>query len=114
MRAQIAAKQLLHRFVFDADSFLSGLRKVVYSGLRQPHFCNRRRNRVCTNRTAADSASADLILSQSVRLGAKHARTAVRVYAAEDSRNLNRRNHEIFTFDCSNYDADERDDDLVQ
>ena len=47
--------------------------------------------RVCTNRTAADSAAADLIFSHSVRLGAKCARTTVRVYAAEDSRNLNRR-----------------------
>jgi len=33
MRARIAAQQLLHRFVLDADSFLSGLRKVVYSGI---------------------------------------------------------------------------------
>ena len=31
MRARIAAPQLLHRFVLDADSFLPDLRKILYS-----------------------------------------------------------------------------------
>jgi len=86
--------------MLDADSFLPDLRKLVY--------------RVCTNRTAADSAAADLILSHSVRLGAQHARTPCvftqpRIYEISTGDN-----HEVFTLDCSNYDADEREDDLVQ
>jgi hypothetical protein len=31
MRARIAAQQLLHRFVLDADSFLPDLRKIFYA-----------------------------------------------------------------------------------
>jgi hypothetical protein len=31
MRARIAAQQLLHRFVLDADSFLPDLRKIRYA-----------------------------------------------------------------------------------
>src|SRR6266508_1852197 len=95
MRARIAAQQLLHRFVLDADSFLSDLRKIVYSGLWQPHVCYRRRTRVGTNRTAADSAAADLILSHSVRLGAKDARTAREF--------LHPRIHEISTGEIMKY-----------
>jgi hypothetical protein len=114
MRARIAARQLLHRFVLDADSFLSDLRPVLCSAFQRPHFVDRRRNCVCTNRTAADSAAADLILSHSIRLGAKDARTAcvfmqLRIYEISTGEN-----HEISTIDCSNYDADERYDDLVQ
>ena len=114
MPARIAAQQLLRRFVLDADSFLSDLRRVPYSAFYRPHFCNRRRNSVCTNRTAADSAAADLILSYSIRLGAKHARTACVFMQPRIHEISTGENHEIFTLDRSNYDADERDDDLVQ
>ena len=114
MRARIAAQQLLHGFVLNAQSFLSGLRKIVCSAFYRPHFCNRRRDRVCTNRTAADSAAADLILSHSVRLGAKHARTACEFTQPRIHEISTGENHEISALDCSNYDADERDDDLVQ
>ena len=31
MRARIAAQQLLHCFVLDADSFLPDLREILYS-----------------------------------------------------------------------------------
>ena len=50
----------------------------------------------------------------SVRLGAKHARTPC-VFKQPRIHEISiGENHEIFTLDCSNYDADERDDDLVQ
>jgi hypothetical protein len=114
MRARIAAQRFLHRFVLDAQSFLPDLRKVLYSAFQRPHFCNRRRNRVCANRTAADSAAADLILSYNVRLGAKHARTARQFTQPRIHEISTGENHEISTLDCSNYDADECDDDLVQ
>src|SRR6266403_3211006 len=112
MPARIAAPQLLHRFVLDADSFLPDLRKILYAAFQRPHFCDRRRNRVCTVRTAADSAAADLILSHSVRLGAKHARTSCVFMQPRIHKISTGENHAISTLDCSNYDADECDDDL--
>jgi hypothetical protein len=114
MRTRIAARQLLHRFVLDADSFLSDLRGILHSGFSRSHFVDRGRNCVCTNRTAADSAAADLILSHSIRLGAKDARTACVFTQPRIHEISTGENHEIFALDCSNYDADERDDDLVQ
>jgi hypothetical protein len=114
MWARIAAQQLSHSFVLDADSFLPDLRRVLYSAFQRPHFCNRRRNRVCTNRTASDSAAADLILSHSVRLGAKHARAACEFTQPRIHEISTGENHEISALDCSNADANERDDDLVQ
>src|SRR5439155_23284319 len=80
----------------------------------RPNLWARRRNRVRTNRTAADSAAADLIVSHSVRLGAKHARTACEFTQPRIHEISTGENHEISALDCSNYDADERDDDLVQ
>ena len=63
---------------------------------------------------AADSAAADLILSHSIRLGAKDARTGC-VFTQPRTHEISPgESYEIFAFDCSNYDADERDDDLVQ
>ena len=114
MPARIAAQQLLRRFVLDADSFLSDLKRVPYSAFYWPHFCNRRRNSVYANRTAAYSAAADLILFHSVRLGAKYARTACEFTQPRVHEISTGENHEISAFDCSNYDADERDYDLVQ
>jgi hypothetical protein len=114
MQARIAAPQLLHGFVRDADSFLPDLRRVLYSAFQRPHFCNRRRNRVRTNRTPAYSAAADLILSHSVRLGAKHARAACESTQPRIHEISTGENHEISALDYSNADADERDDDLVQ
>ena len=64
--------------------------------------------------TAADSAAADLILSHSVRLGAKHARAACEFTQPRIHEISTGENHEISALDCSNYDADERDHDLVQ
>jgi len=77
-------------FVLDAGSFLPDLRRVLYSAFQRPHFCNRRRNRIYANGTAS-TPPPRINFSHGVRLGAKHARAALRVYAAEDSRNLNRR-----------------------
>ena len=50
----------------------------------------------------------------SVRLGAKHARTACEFTQPRIHEISTGENHEISALDCSNYDADERDDDLVQ
>src|SRR5438046_796168 len=105
MPARIEA-QLLHRFVLDADSFLPALSPLLCSAFYRPHFWDRRRNRVCTNRTAADSAAADLIVSHSVRLGAKHARTACEFTQPRIHEISTGENHEISALDCSNYDAD--------
>jgi hypothetical protein len=52
--------------------------------------------------------------SLSVRLGAKHARTACEVTQPRVHEILTGGNHEISTLNYSNYDADEREDDLVQ
>ena len=114
MQARIADQQLLHGFVLDADSFLPDLRRVLYSAFQRPHFCDRRRNRVYANGTACDSAAADLILSHSVRLGAKHARTACEFTQPRIHEISTGENHEISALDCSNYDTDELDHDLVQ
>ena len=114
MWARNAGQQLLHGFVLDADSFLPDLRRVLYSAFQRPHFCNRRRNRVYANGTASDSAAADLILSHSVRLGAKHARAACEFTQPRIHEISTGENHEISALDCSNYDADEHDDNLVE
>src|SRR6476469_9102202 len=114
MRTAIAAWQLLHGFVLDTDSFLSSLGKVVYSRICKTHFCDRRCNRVCTNGTAANSASADLTLSTAFGSAQNLTRivcgfTQPRIHEVSTGEN-----HEISTFDCSNDGTDERDDDLVQ
>ena len=100
--------------MLDTDSFLSDLKKVLHSVFQRPHSCDRRRNCVWTNRTASNSAAADLILSQSIWLGAERSRTAS-VFMQPGIHEISTgENHEISTFDCSNYDADEREDNLVQ
>ena len=100
--------------MLDADSFLPDLRPIPYFAFERPHFCSRRRNRVYTSRTAADSAAADLILSHGVRLGAKRARPAYVFTQPRIQEISTGENHEISALNCSNDDADERDDDLVQ
>ena len=49
-----------------------------------------------------------------LRLGAKHARTTCVFTQPRIHEISTGENHEISAFDCSNYDADERDYDLVQ
>jgi hypothetical protein len=54
---------LLHGFVLDADSFLPNLKHFFDSPLYRPRLFYRRCDCFSANRTAADSAAADLILS---------------------------------------------------
>jgi hypothetical protein len=55
-----------------------------------------------------------LILCNSVRLGAKHARSAREFTQPRIHEISTGEDHEISTLNCSNYDADERDYDLVR
>jgi len=113
-RRHIAAHQLLQRFMLDADPFLPDVRRVSHPALRRLHICHRRRNWRCTNRTAADSAAAGLILSTAFGSAQELARSVCMFPQPSIHEISTGENHEISAFDCSNCDADERDDDLVQ
>src|SRR5215831_7308873 len=73
-RPRIAAPQLLHRFVLNADPFLPDIRRFLDSRLYWPRVFHIRHDCFCADRKAADSAAADVILSQGLWLGAGHVR----------------------------------------
>ena len=62
-RTSITSAQLLHGLVLDTDSFLPNPICFLDSPLYRPRLFYRRSDCFGANRTAADSAAADLILS---------------------------------------------------
>jgi len=113
-RPRIAARQLLHRFVLNADPFLPDIRRFLDSRLYWPRVFHIRHDCFCADRKAADSAAADVILSQGLWLGAGYVRPAYAFTQPRIHEISTGENHEISAFNCSNNGVDERDIDLVE
>ena len=112
-RRSIPAARLLYGFVLDADSFLPNLKRFLDSPLYRLRLFYRRSDGFCTNRTAADSAAAGLILSHTPARREARARCA-RSRSRGFTKISTGENHEISAFDCSTNYADGRDLDLIE
>jgi hypothetical protein len=111
-RTSITAAQLLHGLLLNTDSFLPYPICSLDSPVYRLRLFYRRSDCFGANRTAADSAAADLILSHAQ---ARREARALRAFTRRGSTKISTgENHEISAFDCSTNHADRRDVDPVQ